>query len=152
MPQLPVKHYPQEMPSGCLAACSQMVLNYLGLNYSQTQLNRLFELTKAGVPFSRLKRLTQYGVQVNIMTGDLPDLYKSLNRNIPPIVFVRTGELHYWHSDTQHAVVITGYEGNFLLLNDPAFPQAPQRVSSAEFMLAWDEFDNHYVHFIQIQI
>jgi hypothetical protein len=31
-----------------------------------------------------------------------------------------------------------------LLLNDPALPDAPQRVSVDELMLAWDEFDNSY--------
>lgn len=37
-----------------------------------------------------------------------------------------------------------GYAGPHLLVNDPAFPAAPQTVLADELMLAWDEFDNAY--------
>lgn len=142
---LPIELRPQEAEAGCLAACVQMVLVRSGLVISQAELNRLFELTPAGVPLSRLGRLGRYGVQVTIRrNGDLPDLYQAIAQNIPPIVFMRTAPLPYWSEDSQHAVVVSGYDETHLWLNDPAFPDAPQKVLAGELMLAWDEFDNAY--------
>jgi hypothetical protein len=46
---LRIKYYPQEVEVGCLAACIQMALHHLGLRTSQTDLNRLLELTPAKV-------------------------------------------------------------------------------------------------------
>lgn len=122
-----------------------MTLARLGITVSQDELNRLFELTPVGVPTSRLKRVEQYGIQVSIQKGgSLDDLLQAIDQDITPIVFIRTGQLSYWPEDTQHAVLVNGYDDSDLLLNDPAFPTAPQRVSADELMLAWDEFDNSY--------
>ncbi|MBI1882041.1 MAG: C39 family peptidase [Chloroflexi bacterium] len=142
---LPIKHQPQETDAGCLAACAQMALARLGMTVSQDELNRLFELTPLGVPTSRLKRLERYNIRVTIQKeGSLDDLLQAIDQDITPIVFIRTGQLSYWTEDTQHAVLVSGYDGSDLLLNDPAFPNAPQRVSADELLLAWDEFDNSY--------
>ncbi|MDM8529616.1 cysteine peptidase family C39 domain-containing protein [Anaerolineales bacterium HSG25] len=151
MPLLTIEHARQEESAGCLAACTQMVLNYIGTAISQMELNRLFDLTKMGVPYSRLKRLTKYDVEAMLKEGDLSDLQQLINQNVPPILFLRTGELSYWQDDTQHAVVMSGYEDDILLLNDPAFPSAPQRVLADELMLAWDEFDNVYAQLTRLK-
>lgn len=145
-PLLPIEHHQQEDDAGCLAACAQMVLSYLGVTVSQAELNRLFELTPLGVPLSRLQRLMQpYKVQVIIhQAGSLADLQRAVDENTPPIVFIHTGQLAYWSEDAQHAVVVVGYGSSSLLLNDPAFPDAPKQVPAEELMLAWDEFDNIY--------
>lgn len=144
-PSLPIEHYPQEDEAGCLAACAQMVLADLGITISQAELNQLFELTPLGIPLSRLKRLDQHGVNAAIhRNGTLDNLIQAIDQNIPPIVFIRTGQLSYWQEDTQHALVVRGYDGPHLLVNDPAFPDAPQTVLADELMLAWDEFDNAY--------
>ena len=142
---LPIEHYPQEEEAGCLAACAQMVLAGLGVTLSQPELNQLFELTPLGVPLSRLTRLDQYGVKVTIhRNGTQDDLTQAVDQNIPPIVFIRTDQLSYWQEDTQHALVVRGYDGLNFLVNDPAFPNAPQAILADELVLAWDEFDNTY--------
>jgi len=41
-------------------------------------------------------------------------------------------------------LLLSSYKDPHLLLNDPAFPDAPRRVNVDELMLAWDEFDNIY--------
>ena len=98
-----------------------------------------------GVPLSRLTRLKKYNIQVSIRkTGSLDDLHRSIDQNDPALIFVHTGQLSYWGIATQHAVVIIGYDGPNLLINDPAFPDAPQSVDANELILAWDEFDNTY--------
>ena len=144
MQLLKINHYPQTIKVGCLAACAQMVLRPLGISVSQQKLHRRFDPTPIGVPFSRLRYLRNYNVQVTINQGDLSDIILAIDQNTPPIIFLRTGELSYWQSDTQHAVVVVGYDNDDLLLNDPAFQNAPQRVLADELMLAWDELDNFY--------
>ncbi len=142
---LPVEHYPQEEKAGCLAACTQMALQYLDISSKQRQLNRLFELGEIGAQFSRLERLTRYGVKVSIQAGDEDELKQAIDRGIPPILFVRTNQLTtYWSADVRHALLVIGYDDTHLYLNDPAFPDAPQRVPLDEVMLAWLEFDYAY--------
>lgn len=141
---LAIEHRPQEVDAGCLAACAQMALAHLDIAVSQKALNRLLKLTPAGVPASRLVRLERYGVQVTLRRGTLDDLVHAVDQGLPPIVFVCTDPLPYWSLDTQHALLISGYDGDDLLINDPVFPTAPQRASAAALGLAWDEFDNRY--------
>lgn len=141
---LAIEHHPQEVDAGCLAACVQMALSHLGVVASQQALNRLLGLTPAGVPASRLARLKRHGVQVTLRQGTLDDLRRAVDRGLAPIVFVCTGQLPYWSLDTQHALLVNGYDGDDLLINDPAFPSAPQQVSAAALQLAWDEFDDRY--------
>jgi uncharacterized protein YvpB len=50
----------------------------------------------------------------------------------------------YWTYATDHAVLVVGYDEQAVYINDPAFEQAPQRVSRADFELAWLEFDYRY--------
>lgn len=142
---LAIEHCPQETDAGCLAACVQMALAHLGITVSQKALNRLLELTPAGVLISRLIRLERYGVQVTMNHGTVDDLVQAIEQGIPPIVFVHTSQLPYWSIGTQHALLISGYEDNELLINDPALPAAPQKVNAAILQLAWDEFDDRYV-------
>jgi ABC-type bacteriocin/lantibiotic exporter with double-glycine peptidase domain len=140
---LPIKHAPQEVDQGCLAACAQMALAMLGTQLSQQSLNQIFDLTPVGVPLSRLKRLERRNFRVLIQHNGTPaELIQAIDNGTPPILFVRTGQLSYWQRDTQHAILLCGYDGTDFLLNDPAFPNSPQRVSMDELMLAGDEFDN----------
>jgi ABC-type bacteriocin/lantibiotic exporter with double-glycine peptidase domain len=145
MPVLPIEHILQESEVGCLAACSQMILQFLGIRKSQHQLNRLFRTTSFGVPFSRIVRLEQFRLNVSINTfGDEMVLTKHIDQHISPIIFLRTQPLPYWQANTQHAVVVIGYDDNHFLINDPAFKQAPQHVAFDTLMLAWDGMDYAY--------
>ncbi len=141
---LPIEHRHQEEEAGCLAACAQMALAHWGIEISQKALNRLFDLTPAGAPASRLRRLERYGVQVALRNGTLADLIQALEQNTPSIVFVSTGSLPYWSLDTQHAVLVVGYDNDDVLIADPAFDETLQRVNKLALLLAWDEFDNRY--------
>lgn len=150
---LKVEHRPQEAEAGCLAACVQMAMAYFGLSVSQAELNRLLDLTPGGIPVLRLTRLEQhYDVLVALRRGTLDDLIRALERDLPPIVFVRTGQLPYWTIDTQHAVLISGYGGSDFLVNDPALPTAPQHVAALDLSLAWDEFDNRYALLSHVKV
>jgi ABC-type bacteriocin/lantibiotic exporter with double-glycine peptidase domain len=142
---LDVNHFVQEEPFGCLAACAQIILDYLQIPSTQEQLNRRLGLRSAGTRYTHLERLTALGVHVTLQAGTEDALKLAIEQGTPPIVFVLTGELtSYWQENVRHAVVITGYDDANFYLNDPAFPHAPKLVPIDELMLAWLEFDFMY--------
>jgi len=144
MPFLAVDHFPQEEEAGCLAACTQMALSYLGIQRTQAELNQLFSLRQGGVPLSRLQRIEPYGVQVAIQSGEETHLRQAIDEGIVPFVFIRTNELSYWQTDTRHVILVVGYDEANFLIHDPAFADAPKSVNADELMLAWGEFDYLY--------
>lgn len=71
-------------------------------------------------------------------------LSEELLRDHPCIVLVRTAELPHWTYVTDHALLVVGLNDQCIYVNDPAFPQAPQEISLANFELAWMAFDYRY--------
>ena len=142
---LPVPHRIQQADGYCLPACVEMVLAYWGIERNQQDLARqMGTIPDFGTPGSRVLQLSSRQIQVHYSQGDMESIRNALTNDIPPIALVWTGELPYWQSGTTHAVVITGIEGDFLLLNDPVYEQANIRVSVGDFYLAWDEMANYY--------
>ncbi len=141
----PLIHRPQEADAGCLAACTQMILERMGIQVTQTKLNQLFGLTIGGVPLTRLTRLeSTFGVHVMLEHGDEHTIQSFINENAPLLVFVRTNQLSYWTIDTRHTLIVVGYDTEHVWLHDPAFADAPIKVLMDELMLAWLEFDYQY--------
>jgi len=65
-----------------------------------------------------------------------------LAKNLPVILFVRTGDLlPYWQVDTPHAVVAAGIDVEQVALFDPGLAFAPALVSVGNLLLAWSHFD-----------
>lgn len=138
---LSVLHSPQLNDVGCLDACAQMVLHSVGNQQPQDVLNTALGLTAIGIPYRNILRLSQFGVQVSLLAGEVANLRQAIDNGVPPIVFVKTGDLPYWSANTSHAVVIVGYDEESVFLNDPMFDEAPQCVRWDDFMLAWSEQD-----------
>lgn len=141
---LPVEHCRQEAQTACLTACAQMALRHIGIHQSQAQLNRLLDLTPVGIPAPRIRRLQRLGVHVAYATGDEDTIRRAIERGIPPIVFLLTGDLPYWNISLRHAVLVVGYDDAHVYLRDPAYPDGPQKVGWGDFVLAWSEFDYRY--------
>lgn len=98
-----------------------------------------------GTPSRRVTRLTRQGFNVTYADfGAVADLESWLNRQVPPILFVLTGELSYWTINTQHAVVLAGFTSNEAHLFDPAVEAAPMTLPTDELLLAWSHFDYTY--------
>lgn len=53
-------------------------------------------------------------------------------------------EVPYWNVGTWHAVVLVGYDEQYLYVNDPAFETAPQAVLCGDLDLAWLAYDSYY--------
>lgn len=148
MSLLSILHRQQSQEADCLAACTQIVLDYLHIPITYSRLLRILETDQAGSYFSKLKKLeAELGLIVELTQGndDLDLLYDYLNQALPIIVFVNTAELKsYWSVPTFHAVVVTGLDDEIVYINDPYFAEAPKEVLREEFLLAWLERDYWY--------
>ena len=149
---LSVSHIRQLGEGYCLPACAQMVLAYLGVlgadamgETAQRQLAKQLQMIfGVGTPGFHIRLLASRRIEVIYRRGELADLRAALNKGLPPIIMLVTGELPYWGISTTHAVVLLGIDENSVLLNDPDYEQAPIRVSLGDFELAWYEMGNKY--------
>ena len=144
MPLLPISHRQQQRPADCLAACAAMVLDHLHVSVDYESLIKTLRISPEGASFRNLRHLESLGLSVLIERGEIETLRLHLERGLPPIAFVATGQLSYWDEATGHAVVVAGLEGETIYLNDPAFANAPKAVPVDEFELAWIDLDQFY--------
>lgn len=143
---LSVSHLKQRRDSDCLAACTAMVLNYLGVQVDYDRLLTLLNIRNYGAPAGNIRAVSVLGLQVNYSVSDLDGLVQLIDKGIPIIAFVRTGDLPYWEVVTDHAVVVAGYdtERGKLTIHDPYFTNGPFEVPSGDFELAWLERDFYF--------
>lgn len=144
MPWLRVSHRQQRQQADCLAACAAMVLEYFGVSFRYEQLLPLLHIRSHGTTFSALRALTGLGVSVRIDSGEIANLQGYLIDGIPPIVFVNTGLLSYWTSQTGHALVVTGIDEQSVIVHDPAIREPNKHIPIVEFEMAWIEQDQRY--------
>lgn len=145
---LPVSHIQQQNMGDCLAACVAMTLSYMDITIPYTKILKTLRVEWFGTPFSNIMALEKLGITVLLKTGNLAELHSHLLYNRPCIVFVQTGDLPYWQEVTTHAVVVSGIDANYVYLNDPAFIQAPLRVTLGDFDLAWLEQGEIFATFL----
>ena len=138
---LPVPHQKQRRDGDCLAACAAMMLDYLGLNVPYANLLELLRIKSFGAPASNIRLLEQLSLTVTYRVTNMTELENLLVSGQPVIVFVRTGELPYWHYQTDHALVVVGFDEANVFVNDPYFDDAPITVTRGDFELAWLERD-----------
>ena len=142
---LPVAHVHQPGTGDCLPACVEMVLSYLNVAYSPTQVARLLKVIPGiGAPAFNVQNMEQLGLQVAYRQGTLRILHSHLVNGSPSIVFLSTGELPYWTVNVDHAVVLVGMDGTRAFVNDPAFAGAPISIPLGDFDLAWLEHNEMY--------
>lgn len=120
-----------------------MVLAYQGMDIDQEAIARQLQTrTRLGTPFSRVTLMASEVLEVNFRIGQLVDVQSAIADAMPVIVPVRTDQLSYWTETVFHAVVVTGFDRDEIVLSDPAVKALSVRASADEFMLAWDEMDN----------
>ncbi|MBE2233642.1 MAG: C39 family peptidase [Anaerolinea sp.] len=139
---LPVTHLRQSSEATCLAVCARMVLAYAGDLRSEQELVSLLGIDPSyGAPASRILRLERLGYRVVYDSVSLSLLRSALERNIPPIVLLKTGFLGYWSENVSHACLLTGIAETHVFLHDPWLPSGPVTVTRTEFIAAWTEMD-----------
>jgi len=144
---LNVAHSRQETETGCLTACAQMVLNYLGIQRSQDELARqMHSIPHVGTVGRNILNLQSPGLHVIYTHGTLEHLQLWLAQEMPTIALVQTVELPYWGKiQARHAVVVVGLDEESVYLLDPARDPEIIAVSCGDFALAWEEWmDGRY--------
>lgn len=139
---LNVTHSRQETETGCLAACAQMVLDYLGIRRSQDELARhMHSIPHVGTVGRNILNLQSSELHVVYTQGTLEHLRAWLAQEVPVIALVQTAELPYWDKvEARHAVVVVGLDEENVYLLDPARDPDVITVSRGDFALAWEEW------------
>lgn len=139
---LSVPHSRQETEAGCLEACAQMVLRYLGIERSLADLARQMNaIPHVGTVSRNILNLQSSTVQVVYAEGSLELLQRWLSEDVPVIAFVQTVELPYWSGiEARHAVVVVGIDDENVYLLDPARDPEPIPVNVGDFSLAWEDW------------
>jgi len=144
-PLEPPIHVQQIALGYCLPACAQMALAQIGIAATQAHLARtLGTRLGVGTPFSRLKRLSQWNVRVELARrASADDLAASLAADTAVIVaLTTTSGLPGWGNiHAQHAVLVTGVGVEQIEYHDPALAYGPVSALRAEFLLAWSEME-----------
>ncbi len=139
---LSVPHYVQEEETSCYPASCRMVLAFIGIEWSEATLRQILRIEERGTPIDNIDFLeSEENLKIIKDNMTLCNLKQYLDQGIPVIVSLWTEPLPYWHKDSAHAVVVVGYEGESLLVNDPKYPDAPQNVTQDAFMEAWEMFE-----------
>ncbi len=88
MTLLSVLHRQQSQEADCLAACTQIILQYLHISIPYSRLLCILETDRAGSHFSKIKRLeADLGLTVELAQGNdnLELFYSYLNQALPII-------------------------------------------------------------------
>ena len=122
-----------------------MVLLYFGLRTNRARLRRVLGASDFGTPAPSVLNLARLGIRVTFRSESNEQVLRRwLNQGIPPICMVDTGAFPHWGFSTAHAIVLVELDDNHAVLNDPAFPDARQTVSTEAFLLAWADHDYQY--------
>jgi hypothetical protein len=151
----------QDDPCSCAVATTNMMFRSLGLDPGEDVIADVFEEMGIYDPawgtdpyliddvINELAEHADLDVQATEISGfDEEDLSELLDAGVRPLVGVDSGELYdddYVPPDTGHAVQVTGLiespEGDFVVINDPGFPEgAGQTIPLNRFMAAADDF------------
>lgn len=141
----PVIHLQQSNPGYCLPACAQMGLSQLGIEVSQTEIARLLG-TDAGVgtPFSRIARLAQWGVDVQITRwqgGESLAMAWAADMAVIAAVTTTAGLPGWSNLSRQHAVLVVHMDPEQIVYHNPALPYGPVTAKPDDFFLAWSEME-----------
>ena len=90
-----------------------MVSAYREQALTQEDIARWLDTRLVGTPASRIVRLARPGFAVIYTTGALATLTEWLNQGVPPILFVRTGDLQpHGTIDRPHTVLTSSHAIN----------------------------------------
>ena len=144
-PHLPIQFVPQLRDGYCLPACVQMALTALGIRITQHRLARLLQTNEAGTPFSRVRQLTRFGVEIEYDTGGtLALLNTAIAADTVVIAAVHAGWLPYAQIESPHVVIVVSCTADVVTVLDPATTGELIDVPVDAWLAAWTEMDCAY--------
>lgn len=138
-----VPHFPQERDYSCLPACVRMVLAFFGHQRSEGELRRLLKTRVTGTsPANVMLQLPNIGFDASVFDSSQSFLRERLSAGQPCIVHLWTEPLPHWHEAVIHAVVVTDFGDETVLINDPVLEAPSTAVSWAAFLASWAATDH----------
>ncbi len=139
---IPVPHRQQELDYSCVPACVRMLLAFYGQEHSERELRILFKTRPGGTSAANVMiRLPELGFGAVVFTATYYELERAIRSGTPGIVQLWTEYISYWDEAWMHDVVVVGLDEENVLVNDPAFSEAPKKIRHAEFLAAWTAAD-----------
>ena len=129
MALLPVSHQ-QQQQSDCLTTCVAMTLTYLHIPFKYERLLKVLRTQPFGTVFGNVQDLASIGLTVVVDYGTLEKLAEHIGEGLPCIVAIRTGTPS-WTIQTNHAVLVTGIEGDIVYFHDPEKTAGPAGLFSS---------------------
>jgi hypothetical protein len=118
-----------------------MALAQLGIQADQERLARALGTRPGiGTPFSRVARLEQWQVSVQLTEwGGIEAITTALKTGTSIIIAVATtsGLPGWGQIRTQHTVLVVNVDLDYITYHDPAFANGPISALRQEFLLAW---------------
>jgi hypothetical protein len=118
-----------------------MALAQIGMQIDQEKLAKAFGTRPGiGTPFSRIKRLEQWQVSIELKEwGGVEELISTLAAGASVITAVTTtaGLPGWGQIRTQHTVLVVKVDSDYVTYHDPALAQGPVSALRQEFLLAW---------------
>jgi ABC-type bacteriocin/lantibiotic exporter with double-glycine peptidase domain len=147
-----VPHFSQEKAKTCLPASIRMVLAYLGIQRSESEIAALMQSSSEGTSVMNVTFISKWGLEVWSGTLTPPTLKTYINQSIPVIVVVNLLSLDSSfeslasdeNGERNHTLVVVGYDDSDILVNDALADssQNPKRIKWSTFLKAWDDFGN----------
>ena len=136
-----IPHFPQGHMKSCIPASVRMVLHYLGIERSEAEISQVLDTQEEGTSLLNVPMLADAGWGVTATADEISFqvLKENMDQGVPVIVAVETKHLPHWKGmdNCLHALVVVGYDNEFVYVNDPKFVDAPQTVTWQDFSAAW---------------
>jgi len=139
---LDVPYFRQQRWYTCGPACLRMVLSYLQIDKSESEINTLCRVDFAGTTCEQIadaaSKLNLHSeVLMNITIDDLKHI---LENQLPLIALVDGGILYGDIPGFGHFIVIVGIESEDVIYHDPEI-RASCRTQVDDFLDAWRQFE-----------
>lgn len=135
---MPLKWFPQEFTSSCVAACVRMVFHHLNDQREEAEIRQLIGYTRFGVSLAAAQaRLVHHGTIAEWRDDwNLTDLRDALRAGQYPIVGVERHMLGYPRAF--HAVVVVQVSSTTVDVLDPLDGPMPRQYGYNTFTEAWE--------------
>ncbi|MGL6173197.1 MAG: C39 family peptidase [Cellulosilyticaceae bacterium] len=125
----------------------------------------IYDINKKGYgvyhgPVASLARQYAGGKIVDLTGAEFIDVLKLVEQGYPVWVVINGAfksleedAFEIWHTPTglvkitkrMHAVVITGYDKDYIYINDPLYQKPNRKLNKREFKLAWEQMGNQAI-------
>lgn len=120
-----------------------------------------------GANHKPIKKLLQRyidGKAIDLTGLEFDDLYYYINKQAPIWVITNTdlkplyeSDFYTWNTpigeiitatNKEHSVLITGYDSNYIYINDPLYTNPNRKVDKNDFIEAWEQMGNQAITYI----